>query len=186
MFSLDFPNLFYKLLWRIQTAFFTLPSIKAWLMVIVLLLILTLFSLPIGLWCDFLKFERLKASNKIILNIVAGSLLTPAISEELFFRVLLLPHPQENVTTATSWFWGSLGLVLFVIYHPLNAVTFFPSARKTFFNPIFLLLAAALGIVCSVVYLQSGSLWLPVIIHWLVVVVWLVFLGGYKQLQGEV
>ncbi|MFB2837851.1 type II CAAX prenyl endopeptidase Rce1 family protein [Floridanema evergladense] len=87
------------------------------------------------------------------------------------------------MTTATVWFWGSLSLVLFIIYHPMNAVTFFPAGRKTFFNPIFLLLAAVLGIVCSVVYLQSGSLWLPVIIHWLVVVVWLVFLGGYKQLH---
>lgn len=183
MFSLDFLNLCNKLTWRIHTAFFTFPTIQGWLTMTVFLLILILFCLPIGLSCNFLKFEKLKAANKIILSIVAGSLLTPAISEELFFRVLLLPHPQENVTMATVWFWGSLSLVLFIFYHPLNAVTFFPSARKTFFNPIFLLLAAVLGIVCSVVYLQSGSLWLPVIIHWLVVVVWLVFLGGYKQLH---
>ncbi|MFB2882094.1 type II CAAX prenyl endopeptidase Rce1 family protein [Floridanema aerugineum] len=186
MFSLDLLNLFHKLAWRINTAFSTFPTIKAWLIAIVLLLILTLFCLPIGLWCNFLKIENMRASKTIIFSIIAGSLLFPAISEELFFRVLLLPHPQENVTTATVWFWGSLSLVLFIIYHPLNAVTFFPAGRKTFFNPIFLLLAAVLGIVCSVVYLQSGSLWLPVIIHWLVVVVWLVFLGGYKQLHGEV
>lgn len=186
MFSLDFLNLVHKLIWRIHTAFSTFPTIQSWLIVIVLLLILSLCSLPIGLWCNFLKFERLKASKKIILIIVAGSLLTPAISEELFFRVLLLPHPQENVTTAEIWFWGSMSLILFIIYHPLNGVTFFPSARKTFFNPVFLLLATVLGIACSVVYVQSGSLWLPVIIHWLVVVVWLVFLGGYKQLHHEV
>ena len=186
MFSLYFLDLCYKLTWRIHTAFFTFPTIQDWLIVTVLLLILTLCSLPIGLWCNFLKFERLKTSKKIILTIVAGSLLTPAISEELFFRVLLLPHPQENVTTAEIWFWGSMSLILFIIYHPLNGVTFFTAGRKTFFNPVFLLLAAVLGLVCTVVYVQSGSLWLPVIIHWLVVVVWLVFLGGYKQLQDEV
>lgn len=183
MFSLDFLDLCHKLTWRVHTAFFTFPTIQGWLTVTVFLLILTLFSLPIGLWCNFLKFERLKASNEIIFSIVAGSLLTPAISEELFFRVLLIPHSQENVTTTTIWVWGSISLVLFIFYHPLNAVTFFPSARKTFFNPIFLLLATVLGIVCSVVYVQSGSLWSPVIIHWLVVVVWLAFLGGYKQLH---
>lgn len=183
MLSLDLLNLFHKLAWRIHTAFSTFPTIKAWLIAAALLLILTLFCLPIGLWCNFLKIENMRASQTIIFSIITGSLLFPAISEELFFRVLLLPHPQENVMTATVWFWGSLSLVLFIIYHPLNAVTFFSVGRKTFFNPIFLLLAAVLGIVCTIVYLQSGSLWLPVIIHWLVVVVWLVFLGGYKQLH---
>lgn len=186
MFSLDFLNFFQKLTWRVSTAFFTFPTIKAWLIATVLLLILTLFCLPLGLWCNFLKFEGAEASKKVILSIIASSLLTPAISEELFFRVLLLPHPLENMARAKIWFWVSISLILFIIYHPLNAVTFFPAGRKTFFHPIFLLLAAILGIVCSVVYLQSGSLWLPVIIHWLVVVVWLLFLGGYKQLHGEV
>ncbi|MFB2939022.1 type II CAAX prenyl endopeptidase Rce1 family protein [Aerosakkonemataceae cyanobacterium BLCC-F154] len=186
MFSLDLLNLFHQLVWRINVAFFTFPTIKAWLIAAALLLILTLFCLPVGLWCNFLKVENMKAPKKIILSIIAGSLFFPGISEELFFRVLLLPHPQENRTIATVCFWVIISLVLFVIYHPLNAVTFFPTGRKTFFNPVFLLLAAVLGIVCSIVYEQSGSLWLPVIIHWLVVVVWLVFLGGYKQLRGEV
>lgn len=186
MFSLDLLNLSHQLAWRTQAAFSTFPTIKSWLFAAVLLLILTLFCLPFGLWCNFLKIENIKASKKVILSIVAGSLFFPAISEELFFRVLLLPHPQENVTTATVWLWGSISLILFIIYHPLNAVTFFPIGRKTSFNSVFLLLAAVLGVVCSIVYEQSGSLWLPVIIHWLVVVVWLVFLGGYKQLHGEV
>lgn len=183
MFSLDLLNLFDRLTWRLNTAFSTFPTIKAWLIAAALLLLFTLFCLPVGLWCNFLRIENLKASKKIILGIITGSLLFPAISEELFFRVLFLPHPQENVTAATVWLWGSISLLLFIIYHPLNAVTFFPNGRKTSFNPVFLLLAAVLGIVCSIVYLQSGSLWLPVIIHWLVVVVWLVFLGGYKQLH---
>lgn len=183
MFSLDLLNLFDRLTWRLNTAFSTFPTIKAWLIAAALLLLFTLFCLPVGLWCNFLRIENLKASKKIIFIIVTGSLLFPAISEELFFRVLFLPHPQENVTAATVWLWGSISLLLFIIYHPLNAVTFFPNGRKTSFNPVFLLLAAVLGIVCSIVYLQSGSLWLPVIIHWLVVVVWLVFLGGYKQLH---
>ncbi|MGA9381318.1 MAG: CPBP family glutamic-type intramembrane protease [Phormidium sp.] len=183
MLSLDLLNLFHRLIWRISAAFSTLPTINAWLIAAALLLVLTLFCLPVGLWSNFLRIENLKASKKIILGIITGSLLFPAISEELFFRVLFLPHPQENGTAATVWFWGIISLVLFVIYHPLNAVTFFPTGRKTFFNPVFLLLAAVLGIVCNIVYEQSGSLWLPVIIHWLVVVVWLVFLGGYKQLH---
>jgi predicted Abi (CAAX) family protease len=31
-------------------------------------------------------------------------------------------------------------------------------------------------------YWASGSGWVPVAMHWLVVFVWLMFLGGYDQL----
>ncbi len=37
-----------------------------------------------------------------------------------------------------------------------------------------------------IAYLQSGSLWTPVVIHWLAVVVWLLFLGGYRKLYAVV
>jgi predicted Abi (CAAX) family protease len=80
------------------------------------------------------------------------------------------------------WFWGCLSLFLFVVYHPLNALSFFSRGIETFFNRIFLTLAALLGMLCSLTYLQSGSLWTPVVIHWLVVVVWLLLLGGYRKL----
>lgn len=85
MFSLDLLNLFHKLTWRINTAFCTFPTIKAWLITTILLFILTLFCLPIGLWRNFLKVEKLRVSQKVMLSIIAGSLLSPAISEELFF-----------------------------------------------------------------------------------------------------
>jgi len=49
-------------------------------------------------------------------------------------------------------------LATFVVYHPLNALTFYPVGRSTFMNPVFLLLAAILGVACSIAYLQSGSL----------------------------
>ena len=73
-------------------------------------------------------------------------------------------------------------MLVFAIYHPLNALTFFPTGRKIFVRPIFLSLAALLGIICVIVYWQSGSLWLSVILHWIVVAAWLAFLGGYNSL----
>jgi len=76
--------------------------------------------------------------------------------------------------------------VMFVVYHPLNALSFFSQGLETFFNSAFLLLATLLGITCSIAYLQSGSLWTPVVIHWLAVVVWLLFLGGYRKLYEVV
>ncbi len=71
---------------------------------------------------------------------------------------------------------------MFIVYHPLNALSFFPRGLETFFNVIFLVLAALLGIVCSIAYIQSGSLWTAVGIHWFAVVVWLLLLGGYRKL----
>jgi predicted Abi (CAAX) family protease len=169
---------------RSSAAVSTLPTPEAWLYAAVLLLIFTIIALPIGFQWGFLQIEVLKASWQTILGIITTCLFMPAVIEELFFRVLLLPRTTENVSPSVLWLWGCIGLVIFILYHPLNAVSFFPRGIQTFFNSIFLVLAALLGVVCSLAYLQSGSLWTPVAIHWLVVVVWLLFLGGYRKLYG--
>jgi predicted Abi (CAAX) family protease len=71
--------------------------------------------------------------------------------------------------------WSTL---LFVAWHPLNALTINPSAPALFLDPAFLLISAALGITCGYSYVVSKSLWVPVLIHWATVVVWVFFLGG--------
>ncbi|HAX79549.1 MAG TPA: CPBP family intramembrane metalloprotease [Cyanobacteria bacterium UBA11372] len=172
------------LVYRFITAISTLPSAQAWLYTAVLLLLLTLISLPLGFYFGFLQFDILKATRRTVASVAAGSLVT-ALSEELFFRVLFLPHPHESTTLAVGWFWGGVSLVIFIIYHPLNGVSFYPPGRQLFFNPIFLLLAGFLGVACTLAYLQSGSFWLPVAIHWLTLLVWLVLLGGYGKLNSE-
>ncbi len=155
------------LVYRLLAAISTLPSAQACFSAAVLVLLLTLISLPVGFYFNFLQLDILKAANKTVASVVAGSLLT-ALGEELFFRVLFLPQPSENATLAVGWFWS-----------------FYPPGRHLFFNPIFLLLAAFLGIACTLAYLQSGSFWLPVAIHWLTLLVWLLLLGGYGKLNSE-
>lgn len=167
---------------RISAAISTLPNTEAWLQAAALLLIFTIVALPIGFQFRFLQFEVLNASWVTITGIIVRSFLMPAVTEELFFRVLLLPRSTEHVSTSLLGFWGCISLVMFIVYHPLNALTFFSRGLKTFFEIAFLVLAALLGIVCSLAYIQSGSLWTPVLIHWLAVVVWLLFLGGYRKL----
>jgi predicted Abi (CAAX) family protease len=167
---------------RLRLATSTIPNLEAWLYAAALLLVFTVIALPIGFWWGFLQLEVLTESWKTIIGIIATSFLMPAVTEELVFRVFLLPHPIEKASVSVLWLWGCISLVLFVVYHPLNALSFFSKGRKTFFNWVFLLLAALLGVVCSLTYLQSGSLWIPVAIHWLVVVVWLLVLGGYRKL----
>ena len=169
---------------RFSAAISTFPNIETWLYAAFVLLLFTIIALPIGFLGNFLQVDVIKVSWQTIIGIISISFVTPAVTEELFFRALLLPHTTEQLPVPQLWLWGCIGLVMFIVYHPLNALSFFPQGLETFFNVVFLVLAALLGIVCSLAYLQSGSLWIPVVIHWLVVVVWLLFLGGYRKLYG--
>ncbi len=168
---------------RLSAAISTFPDLQAWLYAAMVLLLFILIALPIGFQAKFLHIEVLTVPWKKTLAIIVSSLFMPAITEELFFRALLLPRTPENVSISVLLLWGCISLVLFVIYHPLNAVSFFPRGANTFFDFVFLLLAALLGLICSITYLQSGSLWTAVVIHWVTVVVWLLLLGGYKKLS---
>lgn len=76
-------------------------------------------------------------------------------------------------------------MAAFVAYHPLKAVILSGGKRSTFTRPVFLLLTTLLGAACTTAYLQSGSLWPPVVIHWLIVAVWLLFFGGYERLYPD-
>jgi predicted Abi (CAAX) family protease len=168
---------------RLTHAFSTIPDFTDWLVVALLVLVYSAIALPIGFSSGFLKVD-VQTSGPIIAGVLASCLLSPGLTEEVFFRVLILPHAFENASGLMLWFWGCLSLVLFVVYHPLNALTFYPVGRSTFMNPVFLLLAAVLGVACSIAYLQSGSIWPAVVIHWLGVTVWLLLLGGYRSLYG--
>lgn len=167
---------------RLSAAISTFPNLEAWLYAAFLLLFFTLISLPIGFLDNFLHIDFVKGSWPTIIGITMISFVTPAVTEELFFRALLLPQTTEQLSVLGLGIWGCISLAMFIVYHPLNALSFFPRGLETFFNVVFLVLAALLGIVCSFAYLQSGSLWTPVMIHWLVVVVWLLCLGGYRKL----
>ena len=167
---------------RILGGFLTVPTLADWLRAIVLILIYAVFALSFGFWLNFLKFKH-QFPLKIAIKIITTSLIAPSILEELFFRVILLPHPSENMNSKLMFTWSTISLLLFVIYHPLNAITFSPAARETFFNPVFLCLAALLGLICTVAYLQTGSIWISVFIHWLTVIIWLLYLGGMEKLN---
>ncbi|MEG3860024.1 CPBP family glutamic-type intramembrane protease [Microcoleus sp. herbarium12] len=168
---------------RLTHAFSTIPDFTDWLVVALLVLVYSAIALPIGFWSGFLKVD-VQTSGPIIAGVLVSCLLSPGLTEEVFFRVLMLPHAFENASGLMLWFWGCLSLVLFVVYHPLNALTFYPVGRSTFMNPVFLLLAAVLGVACSIAYLLIGSIWPAVVIHWLGVTAWLLLLGGYRRLYG--
>ena len=171
------------LIWspRLGRAIATKPDLFPSQNTIVLVCLYALFTLILGWRSHFFQWEP--QSSKTIVKIMATSAIAPALAEELFFRVLLLPAPSDDLSLKSRLIWSISSLFLFIVYHPLNALTFFPQAKTVFLEPIFLILAASLGIVCTIAYWQTGSLWLPVIIHWLTVVLWLSCLGGSTKLN---
>ncbi|MGM3308084.1 CPBP family glutamic-type intramembrane protease [Anabaena sp. WFMT] len=137
--------------------------------------------LIIGFKTDFLKIRLISKTWIEIIKITIISLIVPSLSEEIFFRVLFLPHPSENPSTKSQIIWGLVSVILFIIYHPFQGMTWNHSGQDVFINPIFLSLASLLGVVCTITYLKTGSILLSVIIHWLAVVIWLVMLDGLSK-----
>lgn len=106
----------------------------------------------------------------------------PALLEELFFRGILIPRNIRDRGQKKAALAIVLSTLAFVIWHPANALIFDPSVIPFFFNPAFLGITALLGITCGTGYVLSRSIWVPVIIHWATVILWVFFLGGTNKL----
>ncbi|MEO0457751.1 MAG: CPBP family glutamic-type intramembrane protease [Cyanobacteria bacterium P01_A01_bin.114] len=168
---------------RLWLALSTLPTLADWLAAGGLLAAFALVGLPFGFWTGFFRVERVKAWN-IVVPTTLVALVYPGIFEEILFRALLLPRP-DIASPQSLWTWAIFGLIVFVVFHPLNAWLVMTDRRETFYSPVFLTLAGLLGVVCTLSYVQSASLWPPVVLHWLMVIIWLLVLGGYGRLAVE-
>lgn len=142
----------------LPTALQTIPTGEHWLLGIILLIIYGAIALVWGFKSDFLQFGLLGSPFKIS-QIIVTSFFAPALIEEIVFRVLLFPQPTQNLKQIPV-IAAILNLLIFILYHPLNALTFFPRGRKIFFEGTFLGLAGLLGLICIVAYWLSSSLWL--------------------------
>ncbi|MEH2295901.1 CPBP family glutamic-type intramembrane protease [Nostoc sp.] len=160
------------------------PTLQDWLVIVLLLIIYSIIALAYGWKFGFLQIQFWSANWIDQSLLILRCLFLPGIVEELFFRVFLLPHPSE-ISNSFRWpLWAIVSLLLFFLYHPLNAKIFFKAGVTTFFNHVFLVLASLLGIICTVAYALTGSLFVIVLIHWVVVVVWLIVFGGITKLDN--
>ncbi|MEM9485064.1 MAG: CPBP family glutamic-type intramembrane protease [Cyanobacteria bacterium P01_F01_bin.116] len=156
----------------------TVPSFRDWQLTGISLLAYGMVALAIGIPSQFLQWTTPVDHWP---QVLVKTLFVPAIFEETVFRGLLLPHPQES--PKRPYLWGSINLFVFVIYHPINGLIFYEPGYYVFRNPYFLILATLLGLTCILLYQRTGSIWPPVVIHWIVVMVWICLLGGMAQLQ---
>lgn len=104
----------------------------------------------------------------------------PALGEEIPFRALLTPGPNES---RRPWLAIAASTALYTLWHVVEALTFLPAAAHVFLRPDFLACCAVLGLGCAVMKLRTGSVWPAVILHWVLVVVWQTWLGGVSALS---
>jgi len=173
-----------RLLNRVLAAVLAPARWHEWAVLLAVLGGYTAIALPIGLKSGFLTpiHAGLPPAQSALL--VARTFFLPALLEE-FVRILILPHPMEGLSLLAWWFWAIFSIFIYVIYHPINARTFYRPGYPLFFSKPFLLLCTLLGIACTLLYAVTGSLLMLVLLHWIVVVIWLLFLGGYRQLYPE-
>ncbi len=105
---------------------------------------------------------------------LARVMLVPAFAEELVFRGLLIPSRGESVRPGL---WIAIGLLLFVAWHVVEALTFLPGAHL-FLTAPFLACALIVGAVCAFMRYRTGSLWPGVLFHGLCVFLWQAAFGG--------
>lgn len=170
---------------RLYQAATTFPTVQAGWIWLGLAGVYGAIALPIGFWTGLFCWERVKKTQTITTAILTA-LFFPAVVEEIIFRVWLLPNPHSPISGSNLTIWAIVSLAIFIISHPLNARFVLRSRRETFYNPSFLSLAGLLGLACTVTYWQSASLWPPVLLHWLLVVIWLLFLGGERRMAGQI
>lgn len=170
----------------IRLAIVTRPDRSAWWRCLALYLCFLAVALPLGLLTGFLRTAPVRDSPWLVLGAPLYLLVRPALLEEFVFRVLLLPHPSEHRSRSSVLGQSILAGLAFVAIHPINGMFFHDPPLLVFVDPVFLTLAALLGAVCIGAYLTSGSIWPPVILHWLTVTVWILFLGGGGKLGWSV
>jgi predicted Abi (CAAX) family protease len=173
-----------KVVLRIWSGFSTIPTNNGWLMTMALLLVYGVIAWGGGWQTGFLRFDNQFTKSIWREALLLGQLFfLPALIEEIIFRVILLPHPIETAASMNISHWVMISLGSFILYHPLNALTFYRAGKPTFFDWRFLTLAGLLGGFCTIAYLATGSIWPAILMHWIVVVGWLKLFGGQAMLR---
>jgi predicted Abi (CAAX) family protease len=165
---------FRRLKYRLYAGFVTRPQRKDLGFAIVCLLLYSVIYLPIGLSIGFLHWQP-EPNPWQWFNVMLAALIMPGLSEELVYRVILIPHPTEPIGPIFRQRLIFLSWILFLLAH------FHPGSPTFFHQPPFLIGAGLLGILCTLSYLQSRSIWMPMFIHWTIVVNWLLIWGGLEK-----
>ncbi|WP_306252729.1 type II CAAX prenyl endopeptidase Rce1 family protein [Parvularcula sp. IMCC14364] len=159
---------------------FAWPTRRTWIEAGGIACVFGLIAVPFGLTSGLLQWQPAAAAGLLPVMLVA--FFAPALLEEIVFRgPLLLLAGRPGRAMAAIFL-----LCLFILWHPLNGTYFLTDAGPLFSDMRFLMIAAGLGITCTLITLRSNSLWPAILFHWLVVVAWKGLFGGPDFLTGAV
>jgi predicted Abi (CAAX) family protease len=162
----------------------TIPDWRTWRTCAFVYCLFLVCAIPIGMLSVLLRPSLPYFSPTEMAGTGLLILVQPALAEEILFRGLLLPRRADSMSRGRLFVVAAAALVVYVAAHPLNALIFKPGALTLFESPAYLVIAALLGVACTATYWISRSIWPPVAIHWLTVVVRIWFFGG-RALLGQ-
>ena len=167
----------------LREALTTAPDSRTWFACALVYVAFLLAAGPIGLASGLLRptTPHLSVRDALVTGVLL--LIQPALLEEIIFRGLLLPRDAQTMPRHRLAAVAAMALAVYVASHPANAWLFRPGVLDVFASPVYLVLAALLGLACTIAYFISRSIWPPVAIHWLTVVTWIWFLGGQELLR---
>jgi predicted Abi (CAAX) family protease len=154
------------------------PSRDGFMLSLLLTIGYSFIALVTGFTANLFKVGLVE--SKFLFLLPLSLLIFPSLLEEAFFRGVLIPNNTKEKGYGSIVFYTLLSTFVFLLWHPLGALTINPVAREIFLNPSFLFIVFCLGLVCSLSYIYSRSLWWPIAIHWLTVLLWVLFLGGHN------
>jgi predicted Abi (CAAX) family protease len=155
---------FRRLNYRLYAGLVTRPQRKDLGFAIGCLILYSGIYLPFGLSLGFLHWQP-EPNPWQWFNVMLAALVMPGLNEELIFRVLLIPHPTEPIGPISRQRLIFLSWILFLLAH-------LAPWSPAFFHQLPFLIGAGL---------LSRSIWMPLLIHWTIVVNWLLLWGGLEK-----
>ncbi len=151
----------------------TLPRLRDWVEALILLGITGALAFVIANWSQTLSWDASLpgVSGEVggFLILAAVAVVVPCLFEEMVFRSALQP---ERLVGWRSFSVSALSLAIFVLWHPVQVWTGWFTGQAVFLDAGFLLVAAVLGLACTISVHRSGSIWGAVVIHWGLVLTW--------------
>jgi len=163
---------------RLIRAFTTVPDAAAWRDTAIIYAGFLVLAVPLAALRGLVVPVATQLEPLEVLRLAGRALIVPSLFEELLYRVLLNPHRSEHRFESRRWFWGGVSIALYVASHPVGTWLLRPWASGVLAAPDFLLIVGLLGGATLLAYWRSGSLWPPLVLHWLTVVGWLLLGGG--------
>lgn len=141
--------------------------------------------LPFGVASGMLQWPpRRTRPLPVVAKALGKVMLTPGVMEELLFRVLTIDVQRPGFGGRSQTWWNTVVASLLVFSFPYHVDALHHlTAPDVFKDWRFLAMAFLLGVACTYVYIESGSLWLAAATHAVPVWSWLLLLGRPGDLK---